>query len=88
MRKPRPVRYEKTAPGDLIHVDIKKLGRILDGGAGASTAEASPMTAQHTRDVTRPPEQERGLARLLSLTKPRTIRVRGYGPLKTIIWSW
>lgn len=25
-------RYEKSAPGELIHVDIKKLGRIPDGG--------------------------------------------------------
>ena len=26
------VRYEHDAPGDLVHVDIKKLGRIPDGG--------------------------------------------------------
>jgi transposase InsO family protein len=32
IRKPDPVRYEHQAPGDLIHVDIKKLGRIPDGG--------------------------------------------------------
>ena len=25
-------RYEREAPGDLVHVDIKKLGRIPDGG--------------------------------------------------------
>ena len=25
-------RYERAAPGDLIHVDVKKLGRIRDGG--------------------------------------------------------
>ena len=25
-------RYERAAPGDLVHVDIKKLGRIPDGG--------------------------------------------------------
>jgi hypothetical protein len=25
-------RYEHTAPGDLVHVDIKRLGRIPDGG--------------------------------------------------------
>jgi transposase InsO family protein len=30
---PRVIRrYEHAAPGDLIHVDIKKLGRIPDGG--------------------------------------------------------
>lgn len=32
VRKVKPVRYEKRAPGELIHVDIKKLGRIPDGG--------------------------------------------------------
>lgn len=26
------VRYEKDAPGDQVHVDVKKLGRIPDGG--------------------------------------------------------
>jgi len=30
--KPKPFRYEYDAPGDLVHVDIKKLGRIPDGG--------------------------------------------------------
>ncbi len=25
-------RYEHPAPGDLIHVDVKKLGRVPDGG--------------------------------------------------------
>lgn len=28
----RVVRYEREAPGDLVHVDIKKLGRVPDGG--------------------------------------------------------
>lgn len=32
VRKPRAVRYEHKDPGDLIHVDVKKLGRIPDGG--------------------------------------------------------
>jgi transposase InsO family protein len=32
VRKTRPVRYEKSRPGELVHVDIKKLGRIPDGG--------------------------------------------------------
>jgi transposase InsO family protein len=25
-------RYERTRPGELVHVDVKKLGRMLDGG--------------------------------------------------------
>jgi len=32
VRKPKPIRYEVAAPGELVHVDIKKLGRIPDGG--------------------------------------------------------
>jgi transposase InsO family protein len=52
VRKPKPVRYEAAAPGDLVHVDIKKLGRIPDGGGW--------------RAFTRGSEQDRrnGVARL------------------------
>ena len=32
VRRTKPVRYEKAAPGELVHVDIKKQGRIPDGG--------------------------------------------------------
>lgn len=32
VRRPKPHRYEHPSPGDLIHVDIKKLGRIPNGG--------------------------------------------------------
>jgi transposase InsO family protein len=32
VRQPKPRRYEMKAPGELVHVDIKKLGRIPDGG--------------------------------------------------------
>lgn len=32
VRKPKPVRYEHESPGDLVHVDVKKLGRIPEGG--------------------------------------------------------
>jgi transposase InsO family protein len=32
VRKPKPVRYEREKPGELVHMDIKKLGRIPDGG--------------------------------------------------------
>jgi transposase InsO family protein len=32
VREPKPIRYEMARPGELVHVDIKKLGRIPDGG--------------------------------------------------------
>lgn len=31
-RRPIPRRYERPHPGDLVHLDVKKLGRIPDGG--------------------------------------------------------
>ena len=46
VRKPRPVRYEAGAPGDLVHVDIKKLGRIPDGGGWRAFGRDS---VQHRR---------------------------------------
>ncbi len=30
--QPPPKRYERAAPGDLLHVDVKKLGNISAGG--------------------------------------------------------
>ena len=27
-----PVRYERSRPGELVHVDVKKMGRIPPGG--------------------------------------------------------
>src|SRR5947209_12868983 len=29
----RPLRYERSRPGELVHIDVKRLGRI-EGGAG------------------------------------------------------
>ena len=30
--KATAIRYEREAPGELVHMDVKKLGRIPDGG--------------------------------------------------------
>jgi hypothetical protein len=27
-----PIRYEREHPGELVHIDVKKLGRIPEGG--------------------------------------------------------
>src|SRR5262245_49158747 len=42
-----PVRYERSRPGELVHVDVKKLGRIV-GGAGKRIggAGSSPYNSQ------------------------------------------
>ena len=52
----RPIRrYEHDRPGDLIHVDIKKLGNIPDGGGHRAHGRAlgSHNSSAH-RDPTRP----------------------------------
>lgn len=46
VRRPKAVRYEADAPGDLVHVDIKKLGKIPDGGGWRAFGRTS---AQHRR---------------------------------------
>ena len=37
----QPVRYERSRPGELIHVDVKKLGRIRGVGHRISGSRAS-----------------------------------------------
>ncbi len=46
VRQPRAVRYEAAAPGDLVHVDIKKLGRIPDGGGWRAHGRGSAQDRQ------------------------------------------
>lgn len=45
-RRPRPSRYEKQSPGELVHVDIKKLGRIPDGGGWRAHGRGSLQDRQ------------------------------------------
>lgn len=51
VRAVKPVRYEMTAPGELVHVDSKKLGRIPDGGGHRALGriEGSRNTRQGSR---------------------------------------
>jgi transposase InsO family protein len=46
VRNPTPVRYERSTPGELVHLDVKKLGRIPDGGSWRAFGRGS---AQHRR---------------------------------------
>jgi len=47
VRKPKPKRYEASAPGELVHIDIKKLGKIPDGGGWRAFGRDSD---QHRRN--------------------------------------
>lgn len=41
-----PIRYVRDCPGELVHVDIKKLGRIPDGGGWRTHGMANRGTKQ------------------------------------------
>lgn len=64
VRRPRPVRYEKAAPGELVHVDIKKQGRIPDGGGwrahGRGSAQARRAGVVRDRAARRGAPASRG----------------------------
>jgi transposase InsO family protein len=64
VRKATPVRYEAAAPGDLVHVDIKKLGRIPDGGGwrmhGRGSAQDRRSGAARDRAARRGASPSRG----------------------------
>ena len=49
-RKTTAVRYERDHPGELVHMDVKKIGRIPDGGGWrAHGREGSQPRPQQTR---------------------------------------
>jgi transposase InsO family protein/transposase-like protein len=43
-------RYEHDHPGSLIHLDVKKLGRIPDGGGWRSLGRPATSTTRHRRN--------------------------------------
>jgi len=45
----QPARYERSRPGELVHIDIKKLGRI-EGGAGKRVGGRTPGRYRPRRD--------------------------------------
>jgi transposase InsO family protein/transposase len=42
------VRYERERPGELLHIDVKKLGRIHDGAGHRVTGKRGRYTGQRT----------------------------------------
>jgi transposase InsO family protein len=50
--KQTAVRYERERPGELVHMDVKKLGRIPDGGGWRSRGrEAANQNGRKSRRV-------------------------------------
>ncbi|WP_415853883.1 IS481 family transposase [Sinomonas sp. G460-2] len=46
--KSTAVRYERVRPGELVHMDVKKLGRIPDGGGWRALGRAEGNRARKT----------------------------------------
>ena len=47
--KTTTVRYERARPGELVHMDVKKLGRIPDGGGWRTHGRSAGDTAAHKK---------------------------------------
>ena len=45
--KTTAVRYERELPGDLVHLDVKKIGRIPDGGGWRARGRADTVEHRH-----------------------------------------
>ena len=43
-----PNRYERARPGELVHVDIKQLGRISARGPGTASSVTAPARSRLT----------------------------------------
>jgi len=43
------IRYERDRPGELVHIDVKKLGRIPDGGGWRVLGRASTRKHKHKK---------------------------------------
>jgi hypothetical protein len=44
------VRYERDRPGELVHMDVKKIGRIPPGGGWRAHGRQAGDTAAHKKD--------------------------------------
>ncbi len=66
-------RYERARPGELIHIDVKKLGRIQRGAGHRVTGQAAPAHPAARTDPDGADRHQRRLgvrARLRSTTPP------------------
>jgi len=64
-----PVRYERSRPGELVHIDVKKLGRI-EGGAGKRIGGQG--TSPYHRQLTDAAGTRRSTAGWSTSTSPST----------------
>src|SRR5690625_618754 len=48
--KTTAVGYERQRPGELVHMDVKKLGKIPDGGGWRAHGRAATSAQRHKHD--------------------------------------
>ena len=48
--KQTAIRYERDRPGELVHMDVKKLGRIPDGGGWRAHGRAATVDHRHKKN--------------------------------------
>lgn len=63
IRQERARRYEYARPGEMIHVDVKKLGRISDGGGHRGLGRVAGEANARARDLAEGARKNRGLLR-------------------------
>ena len=81
VRRPAPVRYEKTSPGELVHLDINKLGHVPDGrGLARSQTGHSARPGRGPHQDPHPPSGRPGGR--LSVHPPRDRRLLACGLLR------
>jgi transposase InsO family protein len=47
--KTTAIRYERERPGELVHMDVKKIGRIPDGGGWKARGRAATVDHRHKK---------------------------------------
>lgn len=66
--KQTAVRYERDRPGELVHMDVKKIGRIPDGGGwrvhgrGSESIQRDTASSRNSSDLTAPGETPKSSA--------------------------
>ena len=58
-----PVRYERERPGELVHVDVKKVARIPDGGGWRALGRGGDPSKGHSGAAATPRRGTRARAR-------------------------
>jgi transposase len=85
------VRYQRQHPGELVHLDVKKLGRIPDGGGHRAHGRAAARPGRgigydYLHSTAGPDRQRQGLCRVGPVHRDRRHPVEWFN--KTLLEEW